>query len=68
MSDWELAVGVEPKDEYDKAKLKLIECLVSLSQLTPSQQQQLFNELVSATKDATNFQHMVTLLKNWRYR
>ncbi len=68
MNELELTVGVEPKDEYDKAKQKFIDFVISANKLTPQQQQQLFNELVSAAGATGVIQQIMDIMNNRGYR
>ncbi len=68
MNELELIMGVEPKDEYDKAKQKFFDFVVSANKLTPQQQQQLFNELVAAAGATGVIQQIMDIMNNRGYR
>ena len=48
MDDYKLTVGIEPLDEYKKAKLDFLQAMESISKLSDSQKQMLLEELYGA--------------------
>ena len=48
MGNYRVAVGVEPTNDYDKAKQDLMEAYKSFSRLKPWQKEQLAKELCGA--------------------
>lgn len=44
MNRYRLNIGIEPLNDYDKAKQDLYQALVSIQKLTPQQQQELAKE------------------------
>lgn len=53
MDNYRITVGIEPINDYDKAKQDLMQALVSIRKLPPQQQRMLAEELVGATNVAT---------------
>lgn len=52
MDNYQVTVGVEPTNDYDKAKQDLVKALCSIRKLSPRQQQMLAEEFVGATNVA----------------
>ena len=52
MDNYKFTVGIEPTDEYKKAKLDFLQAMESISKLTDSQKQKLLEELYGATNVA----------------
>lgn len=52
MDNYQVTVGVEPINDYDKAKQDVVKALDSIRKLSPRQQQMLAEELVGTTKIA----------------
>lgn len=52
MDNYKLTLGIEPTDEYKKAKLDFLQAMESISKLTDSQKQKLLEELYGATNVA----------------
>lgn len=52
MDNYRVTVGVEPANDYDKAKQDVMKALDSIYKLSPKQQQMLAEELVGATNVA----------------
>ena len=52
MDDYKLTVGIEPIDEYKKAKLDFLQAMESISKLSDSQKQMLLEELYGAANVA----------------
>ena len=52
MDNYQVTVGVEPTNDYDKAKQDVIKAFDSIHKLSPKQQQMLAQELVGATNVA----------------
>lgn len=50
MDNYKLTLGIEPTNKYEKAKLDLFQALKSYSELSPSEQQILAEELFGITK------------------
>ena len=60
MENYRVTVGIEPTNDYDKAKQDIMQALVSVRKLPPQQQQWLFEELFGAANVAnllTIFNH-----------
>ena len=60
MDDCKLTVGIEPLDEYKKAKLDFLQAMESISKLSDLQKQMLLEELYGAA----NVVIMYSILKN----
>lgn len=56
MDDYKITVGVEPTDNYQKAKQDLLQALQSIHSLTPVQRQQLAEELFGAANVSAIYQ------------
>lgn len=52
MDNYQVTVGVEPINDYDKAKQDVVKALNSIRKLSPWQQQMLAEEFVGATNVA----------------
>ena len=52
MDNYQVTVGVEPTNDYDKAKQDILKAFNSIQKLSPQQQQMLAEELVGATNVA----------------
>lgn len=52
MDNYKLTVGIEPLDEYKKAKLDFLQAMESISKLSDSQKQMLLEELYGAANVA----------------
>ena len=52
MDNYQVTVGVEPTNDYDKAKQDLVQALGSIRKLSPWQQQMLAEEFFGATNVA----------------
>lgn len=52
MDNYQVTVGVEPTNDYDKTKQDVVKALDSIRKLSPRQQQMLAEELVGTTKVA----------------
>lgn len=52
MDNFNLSFGVEPTDNYNKAKKDLLQAMISVQSLTPLEQRQLATEVFGATKVA----------------
>lgn len=52
MDNYKVSVGIEPTNDYDKAKQDVLQALNSIRKLSPRQQQMLAEELVGATNVA----------------
>ncbi len=50
MNKYDVKIGIEPKDDYEKARLDIYQALDSISKLSISQQQQLARELLGEEK------------------
>lgn len=50
MNEFDFELGVEPKNEYDKAKWYINKALNSISKLSAHQQQQLAREMLDEEK------------------
>lgn len=50
MGDYKIKMGIEPSDEYKKAKQDIIQALISVQKLSPQQQKDLITELFGAAK------------------
>ena len=50
MEEYKLTLGMEPTDDYKKAKQDLIQAILSIQKLPPQQQQKLATELFGAAK------------------
>lgn len=48
MEEYKLTLGMEPTDDYKKAKQDLIQAMRSIQKLSPQQQQMLAEELFGA--------------------
>ena len=48
MDNYRVTVGIEPTNDYDKAKQDIMQALASVRKLPPQQQQWLFEELFGA--------------------
>lgn len=48
MNDYRLTIGVEPTNDYDKARQDVIQAMVSVRKLSPQQQRILAEEFVGA--------------------
>ena len=53
MDNYRVTVGIEPTNDYDKAKQDIMQALISIRKLPPQQQQMLAEELVGAANVAT---------------
>lgn len=53
MDNYRVTVGVEPTNDYDKAKQDLMQALASIGKLPPYQQRRLAEELVGVANVAT---------------
>ena len=53
MDNYRITVGIEPINDYDKAKQDLMQALVSIRKLPPQQQRMLAEELVGVANVAT---------------
>ena len=53
MENYQLTVGVEPTNDYNKAKQDVMQALASISKLPAQQQRRLAEELVGAANVAT---------------
>ena len=52
MDNYRLTVGIEPSNDYDKAKQDVIQAMASMRKLPPQQQRMLVEELVGAANVA----------------
>lgn len=52
MEEYKLTLGMEPTDDYKKAKQDIIQAMNSIQKLSPQQQQMLANEIFGATNVA----------------
>lgn len=52
MDNYRVTVGVEPTNDYDKAKQDVMQAMTSIRKLPPQQQRMLAEELVSAANVA----------------
>lgn len=52
MNNYRLTVGIEPTNDYDKAKQDIIQAMISIRKLPPQQQQRLAEELFGAANVA----------------
>ena len=52
MDNYKLTVGIEPTDEYEKAKLDFLQAMESISKLSDLQKQMLLEELYGAANVA----------------
>lgn len=52
MDNYKVSVGIEPTNDYDKAKQDVLQALNLIRKLSPRQQQMLAEELVGATNVA----------------
>lgn len=52
MDNYQVTVGVEPTNDYDKAKQDVVKAIDSIRKLSPRQQKRLAEELVGATNVA----------------
>ena len=52
MDNYQVTVGVEPTNDYDKAKQDVVKALNSIRKLSPWKQQMLAEEFVGATNVA----------------
>ena len=50
MGDYKITLGIEPTDEYKKAKQDIIQALTSVQKLSPQQQKDLITELFGTAK------------------
>ena len=50
MDNYRVTVGVEPKNDYDKAKQDVMQAMISIRKLPPHQQQMLAEEFVGVEK------------------
>lgn len=48
MEEYKITLGIEPTDEYIKAKNDIIEAMSSIQKLTPQEQQALAQEIFGA--------------------
>ena len=46
MNDYKISVGIDPTDEYEKAKSDMLKAIESIRLLAPVQQQKLAEELL----------------------
>ena len=53
MDNYRVTVGIEPTNDYDKAKQDIMQALISIRKLPPQQQQMLAEEFVGAANVAT---------------
>ena len=58
MDNYRVTLGIEPTNDYDKAKQDIMQAMVSIRKLPPQQQQRLAEELFGAANVAT----MLTIL------
>lgn len=52
MEEYKLTLGIEPTDDYKKAKQDLLQAMRSIQKLSPQQQQLLAEEFVGAANVA----------------
>lgn len=52
MDNYRMAVGIEPINDYDKAKQDVMQAIVSVCKLTPQQQRMLAEEFFGAANVA----------------
>lgn len=52
MDNYRVTVGIEPTNDYDKAKQDIIQAMTSIRKLPPQQQQRLAEELFGAANVA----------------
>lgn len=52
MDNYRVTVGVEPTNDYDKAKQDVMQAMASIHKLSPQQQRMLAEELVGAANVA----------------
>ncbi len=52
MDDYRVTVGVEPTNDYDKARQDLLQAMNSIRKLSPQQQRMLAEEFFGATNVA----------------
>lgn len=52
MDNYRVTVGIEPTNDYDKAKQDIMQALASVRKLPPQQQQRLAEELFGAANVA----------------
>ena len=52
MDHYRVIIGVEPTNDYDKAKQDVMQAMISIRKLTPQQQRMLAEELVGAANAA----------------
>lgn len=52
MDNYRVTVGVEPTNDYDKAKQDVMQAMASMRKLSPRQQRMLAEELVGAANVA----------------
>lgn len=64
MNNFKPTLGVEINDKYDNAKIKLIEFLKSLKELTPAQSNSLANELLTTMGLASSLDALIALMNN----
>lgn len=53
MDNYQIEVGLEPTNDYDKAKQDVMKAMASIHKLYPQQQRMLAEELVGTTNVAT---------------
>ena len=58
MDNYRVTLGIEPTNDYDKAKQDIMQAMVSIRKFPPQQQQRLAGELFGAANVAT----MLTIL------
>ena len=64
MDNYRVTVGVEPTNDYDKARQNVIQAMASIRKLPPQQQRMLAEELVGTANVAT----IINLLNQSRMR
>lgn len=64
INNFKPTLGVESNDKYDTAKIKLIELLKILNELTLAQSNALANELLTAMGIATSLDSLIDLMNN----
>ncbi len=64
MNEIKPTVGIEFNDEYTNAKIKLIELVKALDELTDTQRAQLAQEFITSYSMATSFDQFVSYMKN----
>jgi len=50
MNDYKINLSVEPTNDYDKAKMDIIQAMNSIQKLSPQQREQLARELFGVEK------------------